>query len=82
MAITAKDLLRLHATLAERRALPYDETLIATCFDYGIFLAHTGADVPQWLARAPQWACAAVVVGRSSALRAIKEDRRLTLAAK
>jgi hypothetical protein len=33
MAITAKDLLRLYATLAERRALPYDEALIATCFD-------------------------------------------------
>jgi len=79
MSITAKDLLRLYATLAERRALPYDEALIATCFDYGIFLAHTGADLPHWLVTAPPWARAAVVVGRSSALRVIKEDQRLTL---
>ena len=45
MANTAKDLLRLYATLAERRALPYDAGLIPTCFDYGIFLAHGGMDV-------------------------------------
>ena len=53
MAITAKDLLRLYATLAERRALPYDAGLIPTCFDCGIFLAHGGMDLPHWLTTAP-----------------------------
>jgi hypothetical protein len=81
MAITAKDLLRLYATLAERRALPYDTGLIPTCFDYGIFLAHGGMDLPHWLTTAPHWARSAVVVGRSSALRAIKQDQQFTMAA-
>jgi hypothetical protein len=81
MALTAKDLLRLYATLAERRALPYGAGLIPTCFDYGIFLAHGGMDLPHWLATAPHWARSAVALGRSSALRAIKRDQQLTLAA-
>jgi hypothetical protein len=80
MAITTKDILRLYATLAEHRALPYDARLIPTCFDYGIFLAHAGVGQPHWLATAPHWARAAVVIGRSAALRAIKEDLQLTLA--
>ena len=75
MAITAKDLLRLYATLAEHRALPYDARLVPTCFDYGIFLAHGGMDLPHWLTTAPQWARSAVVIGRSSALRAIRQDQ-------
>jgi hypothetical protein len=80
MAITAQDLLRLYATLAERRALPYDAGLIPTCFDYGIFLAHGDMDLPHWLATAPHWARSAVAVGRSSALRAVKQDQRFTVA--
>ena len=75
MAITAKDLLRLYATLAEHRALPYDARLVPTFFDYGIFLAHGGMDLPHWLTTAPQWARSAVVIGRSSALRAIRQDQ-------
>jgi hypothetical protein len=81
MVLTAKDLLRLYATLAEHRALPYDAGLIPTCFDYGIFLAHSGMDLPHWLATAPHWARSAVALGRSSALRAIKRDQQLTFAA-
>jgi hypothetical protein len=81
MAITAKDLLRLYASLAEHRALPYDARLVPTCFDYGIFLAHGGMDLPHWLTTAPHWARSAVAVGQSSALRAIKQDQQFTMAA-
>jgi hypothetical protein len=80
MGINAKDLLRLYATLAERRALPYDAGLIPACFDYGIFLAHGRLDLPEWLDTAPHWARAAVVIGRSSALRAIGEELQFTSA--
>lgn len=65
----------LYATLAEHPALPYDAGLVPTCFDYGIFLANGGMDLPHWLTTAPHWARSAVVVGRSSALRAIKQHQ-------
>jgi hypothetical protein len=75
MAITAKDLLRLYATLAEHRALPYNAGLVPACFDYGIFLAHGGMDLPHWLTTAPHWARSTVIIGRSSALRVIRQDQ-------
>lgn len=76
MAITAKDLMRLHATLAGRRALPYDAGLIPACFDYGIFLAHGRMDLPDWLTTAPGWARATVAIGQASALRVIQLDQQ------
>ena len=67
----------LQLTLSGQRVLPYDERLTAACFDHGIRLAQAGANLPDWLATAPRWARAAVVIGRSSALRVIQEDRLL-----
>src|SRR4051794_15861320 len=67
----------LRLTLSAHRVLPYDECLTVACFDHGIRLAQAGADLPDWLATATRWARAAVVVGRSSALRVIQEDRLL-----
>lgn len=66
----------LRVPLSGRRVLPYDERLTVACFDYGIHLAQTGADMPEWLTTAPHWARTAVAVGRSSAVRMIEEDRR------
>lgn len=80
MVITADCLELLQTTLAGRRVLPYSDALTVTCFDFGISLAHAAADLPDWLDTAPQWARAAVVIGRSATLRAIREDRLLTLA--
>jgi hypothetical protein len=75
MGITASRLELLQTTLAGRRALPYSDALTVACFDFGISLAQTGADLPDWLATAPQWARATVVIGRSATLRAIREER-------
>ena len=65
----------LRLSLSGQRVLSYDERLTVACFDYGIHLAQAGADLPHWLATAPRWARTAVVIGRSSALRVIQEDR-------
>ena len=78
--MTAGRIELLQTTLAGRRMLPYHAALTSACFDFGIFLAHTKGDLPDWLSTAPRWALTAVVVGRSAALRAIQEDRLLTLA--
>jgi hypothetical protein len=75
MVITAHRLELLQTTLAGRRVLPYSDALAVTCFDLGISLARDGADLPDWLGTAPQWARAIVVIGRSATLRAIREDR-------
>ena len=78
MVIAASRLELLQTTLAGHRVLPYSDALAVTCFDFGISLAQTGADLPDWLATAPQWVRATVVIGRSATLRAIQEDRLLT----
>jgi TPR repeat protein len=81
MAITAKNLLRLHATLAGRRALPYDAGLIPACFNYGMFLAYGRIDLPDWLTTALSWARTAVAVGQASASRVIQLDQRSAVVA-
>ena len=80
MGIAASRFELLQTTLAGHRVLPYSDALAVTCFDFGISLARTGADLPNWLGTAPQWARATVVIGRSATLRVIQEDRLLTLA--
>lgn len=68
----------LRLTLSGQRVLSYDERLTVACFDHGIHLAQTGANLPDWLATAPRWARVAVAIVRSSALRVIQEDRMLS----
>ena len=80
MVITARHIELLQTTLAGHRALSYCDALVVSCFDFGISLAQTEADLPDWLGTAPRWARTAVVIGRSATLRAIQEDRLLTLA--
>jgi hypothetical protein len=67
----------LRLTLSRQRVLPYDERLTVACFDHGIHLAQTRANLPDWLATTPRSARAAVAIGRSSALCVIQEDRLL-----
>jgi hypothetical protein len=49
MAITVDRLALLQTALAGRRALPYCDALTVACFDYGISLAQSGMDLPEWL---------------------------------
>ncbi|MDO9714149.1 hypothetical protein [Paracraurococcus lichenis] len=75
MPTTTDNLEALSTALVGQHVARHSDASATAYFELGILLAHTGAEVPDWLMTTPRWARAAVAIGRSATRHRLRESR-------
>ncbi|MDO9714610.1 hypothetical protein [Paracraurococcus lichenis] len=75
MLTATESLEALSTALVGQHATRYSGASATAYFELGTLLAHTGAEVPDWLMTTPRWARAAVAIGRSATRHRLRESR-------